>query len=514
MRNILKPLILTLIILTPLSKAFSIVGEDDRFYVYNTKWSDLFSGIVKISHYSQVSHSNQPPGCSGFLLEGDVIVTAAHCLSSEPNSIINEDRSINLKKLKKIKVNFGDAHYISGQKLLDKRSKNYSIKEVFLGANWNDCSQGAAMEDLFKDDFAFIKLNEEIPKKYKRFKMLKDINLNEYKILDHKFQKGLSVSTVGYHGDNSKTLWQRLAHVGCRMREARKYKNVWFLYTDCDAIYGASGSPFFKILKHKETKAIELGVLSLLIRGRSIGKNREIKYQTELYIDEHPKYHLSRKKTYRKFKEFEETLSGNPQYNLKSKTGTFSEALSLNNHLLFTKTLARFRNDSSQWNNKTLPPTTTYDVLKKEFVVKKVESLTKMSDVRDYLDFLNKNNFFKLEGCEGSVEKPLFVYFKYYLEIYLTDMYDKKKDVLTDKEKQDFEYIQNTYLTLFNKWIKPPTSNQRKSLSYKNIMTAYGISFLKENGIFKHQSAVNFPLTDAKKNKKHSDRLWDSYFNK
>ena len=428
-------------------RALATVGEDDRFYVHNSKWSHLLSGSVQV--ITGLS------ACSGFLIEGDIIVTGSHCLSHNP-SVLNEDGSLNVRQLKKVRVYFNDAHFIySLIDLLDTRLISYSVKDVFLAANLNDCKKETLGSDFFKNDFAFIKLNKEIPKKYKRFKMLKDINLKNYEILDQKFQKGLSVSTVGFHGDNNKTSLQRLAHIGCKMRDIKKYKGNWFFQTDCDMASGASGSPLFKILKNKKTGEIELGVLGILIAESSSFK----KPRTE-EIEGH-------------------SLAISPQYHSypyaldKNYSGQYSLALSLTNHLLFNKILQKFKKDPSQLREHKVLPLKEHNLLSIHFLAKTLESLN-TKQLKGYLNFLKKEKLLRLSTCYGS---SVFTNLSILKEIDF--LKNKKQDILE-------QFIKNTNIEIKEK-AKKYLNNKKKTLSYKNVMKAYDISVLKEDT--SHQNA-------------------------
>ena len=487
----LSLLLLTTIKSDSLGRTLATVGEDDRFYVHNSKWSDYLSGVVQLSHSGIL-------GCTGFLIEGDVIVTAAHCLSDYHNSVLNEDRSINLKKFEKIEVFFGDAYFTSKEQFFNNRSKAYFVKDIFLGADRISCDRGAKIDDFVKDDFAFIKLTKPIPKKYKRFKMLNDINLNEYKILDQTFKKGLSVSTVGYHADNRKTRTQRLAHIGCRIRDAKKYKNVWSFYTDCDTKSGASGSPFFKTLKHKKTGDIELLVLGLLNkRIRSIDEGRYVKYKTKIHTDKRLKYSpFIPKKIYKKTEE-SETLSGNPKYHFSSDRAQYSEALSLNSHTLFNKILKDFKKDSSYLRDYKIPSLKKYDTLNKKFLKEKIKSLDTL-ELKDYLGSLQKEELLAA-SCDGL---PVIVHLKHY----------SKSDFLKNEKKEILkQFFQNFYPQLFKKW-KDRFNKKRKSLTYENRMKAYDVSFLKKDGSFENPDQLEFPLTSLTEDKEKSDKLWQAYF--
>lgn len=265
----------------------AIVGEDDRFYIHGTKWESLFSGILNFDN-----------SCTGFLLEGDIVVTAGHCLNSR---IIKDDLELDEKELEKVVIFFGDS-FIKEDGTLNKIKREFSFYLSIISRDFDKAkehmdarydtsqlSERYAVEDVFSDfdsdrfcnspdkslsfarDFAFVKLKKEVPKHIKRFKVLGEMNLSEYDILDPKFQKGLGVSTVGYAADNKKTQRLRQAHLGCRIRDVIQADEGEYIYqTDCDSFFGQSGSPIFKILRHKKTGKIELGVLGVLSRGSFI----------------------------------------------------------------------------------------------------------------------------------------------------------------------------------------------------------------------------------------------------
>ena len=470
-----------------IKRTLAAVGEDDRFYVRDSKWSELFNGVINIDKLSGTLFENKPfylaGTCTGFLLEGDVIVTAAHCLGSGFGAdYLNEDASINYKNLKRMRVFFGDARFYDEQ-AFNERSKPYTAKDVFVAANHKTCDKGVSFKDFFKDDFAFIKLNEPIPKKYKRFKLLKDINLNEYKILDKKFQKGLSVSTVGYPGDGRGR--QRLAHIGCRIRDERQYKGTWNFYTDCDTTGGASGSPFFKILRHKKTGEIELGVLGFLTSAVNlINRDREPEYDDN---DEEIGYHLGIGSQYHQI-----------SYDLKEDIGHNSRALSLNNHLFFNEILEGFKKDSSQWRSRKIPPVKMYDLLKESFLEKKLKSLNE-KELKFFLNDLREKKLLKLIGCHG---RSVFGYLQ---DVDKSDLLKNEKKEILKKFVKDIDIeIKRKRKKLLNK--------TKKTLSYKNINKAYGLSLLEKNGDFKDLFKMRLPLENLEEDKKLSDKMWREYF--
>ena len=469
--------------------AWATTGEDDRFYVRNSKWTKLLNGVVSITD------KKNDGVCSGFLLEGDVIITAAHCLSDK-DGYLKENGAVNFEKLKKLKVYFKDSNFISeGRAIFRERSKAYSIKDIFVGANYEDCKKGVLHSDFSKDDFAFIKLNEIVPKKYKRFKMLKDIDLNQYEILDQKHQKGLSISTAGYHGDIESI--ERLAHIGCRVRDSRQHEGVWFFHTDCDTFSGASGSPAFKILRHKRTGKVELVVLGVFIsslsvqidkdkvgsidhRFKTVGRDRR-RYNKPgvrnlLYLASQPQYHFYSDK-------------------LRGDMGQYSRVLSLNNHLFFNEMLEGFKKDSSQWRNYKVPFITKHDRLRPGFFEKKIKPLTGKKLMR-YLQALRITKNLSNTTCAGSILQQL---------VDLREsghLKNKQREILREFfEEMDLEFRENTIKIL---------NSRRKSLSYKNIMEAYGVSFLEEDGEF--NTKVETPLENPRRDKRNSDRLWYYYF--
>lgn len=286
----MKTLIFTLITLS-FSLLFisfpsrAIVGEDDRFYVHSTKWDSLFRGVFQIS-------KSKKGGCTGFLLEGDIAVTASHCW----RGIVNENMEMDHGELSKYKVYFGDsvlkntgllkriffyrddhellknhdelsspdrAKYIESLYDHSTRSKGYSIKDIYAGHSVSACRYMTNPSSFQMRDFSFFTLKEPIPKTVKRFKLLGEMNLEDYDILDPSSKKGLYVSFVSYTGETGNTSRQRLAHIGCRIRDIKQKDGGAVYMTDCDNYKGGSGGPLFKILKHKKTGKIELGALGV-----------------------------------------------------------------------------------------------------------------------------------------------------------------------------------------------------------------------------------------------------------
>ena len=510
MKKVSKPLVLSLaFILIVLSlfllnksknnfikRSVATVGEDNRFRVRDSKWADLFNGVVFINH-------GVFGGCTGFLLEGDIIVTAGHCFSSKINSYLNKDASINYEKLKRVQVYLDDvklSDLFKEENDLNGRPKPYSIKDVFIGANSEDCEKGAKSKDFFKDDFAFIKLNEPIPKKHKRFKLLKDINFKDYKFLDKKVQKGLSISIVGFPADIRNS--ERLAHVGCKVRSLKQYKKVWSLFTDCDTEHGSSGSPAFRILENKKTKEIELGILGVLTSGiGEFGKRRSV-------IDKDKNLY---------------ELSGRSQYHLypsslERDSGQYSRVLSLNNHLFFNETLKGFKENPSQWRNRKVPLLKKYNYLKEDYLKTKIKSYD-IKKLKEFLNFLENQKIFDVHSCGYSAF------------IHLSNM--GKSDNLKEEKKEILNNFVEKIEIQEREEAKKLLNKRKKHLSYKNIMKAYGVSFIKENGEFKKQAVVDktyensylfnsddfekedqiiFPLEDLEKDKEQSDKLWHDYF--
>ena len=492
MKKISKPLIFSLVFTLIVLSVFLLnkpkktsvkrniaatVGEDDRFYVRNSKWAELFSGSVKIN-FTGLLGGLIPfdTHCSGSLIEGDIIVTASHCLGT----VLNEDEFIDLEELASMKIYFDDAN-LNDSTITAPDKMAYSVKDIFSGANYGGCTEETLRLDFVKDDFAFIKLNEPIPKKYKRFKMLKDINLNEYEILGEKFQKGLSVSTVGYPGDAKEE--QKLAHIGCRIRDSKQHKGVWLLQTDCDISGGASGSSLFKILKHKKTGEIELGVLGVLSTSKiSFLKSRG-------FVDD-----------------FNYSLGAGAQYHLDSypvHEGQYSMWVSLNSHSLFNKTLQKFKKDSSQWRTYKAPPLKKHNVLDINFLKKKLKSLNE-EQLKNYLKSLKKEKLLKLENCIDSSTLVHLVNLKE-----LSFLENKKQKILE-------QFVENIKIEIKGK-AKKYFNNRRKSLSYKNTMKAYGVSLLEEDDLsspsrFKKYFEIETPYEDPIKNKEQSDKKWNDYF--
>ena len=437
--------------------------------------ANLFNGVVSITDEKFYG------GCSGFLLEGDIIVTAGHCLSGDDFNSLHKDASIDYEKLKTLKVYFGDARFdlVNDIAFFNERSKPYSIKDVFLGSNEKDCQKGVKVGDSLKDDFAFIKLNEPIPKKYKRFKLLKDINFKDYKFLDQKFQKGLSISTVGYPGDIIGT--EKLAHVGCKVRSSIQYKGTWSLNTDCDVEGGQSGSPAFRILENKKTKEIELGILGIFIAGAKKGGRSRHFTSLEKYIN---------------------NLASRPQYHfyssdLEKDLGQYSLALSLNNHLFFNEILEGFKKDSSQWRNRKVPFLKKYNYLKEDYLKTKIKSYD-IKKLKEFLNFLEKHKISRILTCDNSLTSSLLNIAE------LDDLKEEKKEILNNfVEKIEIQEREGA---------KKLLNKRKKHLSYKNIMKAYGVSLLKENGEPKEKDDIESPLEDLEKDKEQSDKLWHDYF--
>ena len=262
--------------------SWAVVGEDDRFYVRGTKWDSLFRGVL------QIENTDSTGGCTGFLLEGDIVVTASHCWLN----VVDNDMKFDRKKLSKYKVYFGDSFLkdegffkkifsfkddgelsyrrdmsADEKKEIEKsynhstRSKGYSIKDIYVEHSLWCYNKDSLLFQM--RDFSFFTLKEPIPKNIKRFKLLGEMNLEEYDILDPSSQKGLSVSSVGYSDDTANTRRQRLAHVGCRIRDIKQKDGDSLYMTDCDSYKGHSGGPLFKILKHKKTGKVELGAIGV-----------------------------------------------------------------------------------------------------------------------------------------------------------------------------------------------------------------------------------------------------------
>ena len=458
--------------------AWATVGEDDRFYVRNSKWTNLFNGVVFITN----EEFDEYGGCSGFLLEGDIIVTAGHCLSGDDLNSVKEDGSIDFKKVKNLRVYFGDARFIFFRQktAFNERSKPYTAKDIFVGANLNDRNKGAISHDFFKDDFAFIKLNEPIPKKYKRFKLLKDIDLHQYKILDEKFQKGLNVSTVGYPGDVIGT--ERLAHVGCRIRASKQYKGTWSFFTDCDVEKGQSGSPMFRILEHKRTREVELAVLGIFTSVFGyFGTERDYDYNNEdlKYLAGRSQYHVY-------------------TADLERESGQYSVALSLNNHLFFNEILEGFKKDSSRWRNRKIPALKKYNYLNRDYLKTKINSYN-AKELNKFLTLLENHNLLRYRGGEGSV-------------IALLSSITRRLDNLPyNKEKVINNFVERIKDRAITE-AKILLNKRRKRLSYENLHKVYGVSLLKENGKPKEYDELEFPLENPRKDKRLSDKWWIYYF--
>ena len=432
--------------------ALAVVGEDDRFYVHNSKWSELFSGVVSL------------PRCTGFLLEGDVIATAAHCLSGDESSLIKEDGSIDFERVKKMRIQFGDFESQS----FDTRSKVYTVKDIFLGTNLNQCSS-VLVEDLSINDFAFIKLNEDIPNDIKRFKLLKNLDLKEYDIVDSSQSRGLSVSTVGYHGDNDKTEGQRLAHVACRIRDMKNHKGISLFYTDCDITVGASGSPLFKILKHKKTGEIALGLLGVLsTQGKTSSNREQNKGQTDYHMGFGPNYRLSK-------------FCGN----------NFSTFVSVNNHSLFLDTLEDFKMDSSQFRFRKINSVQKHERLNEEFLINKINA---QGDA-EFKDFLDKSDYDVLLQHRSCQYNSLAL------------LYSLRNNKKIKKQKR---IIIKNFIDIYKKtYDKSCESRKRvKQFSEKNLQTVYG----KNHFELIDNDLKDVPIEDSNKDKELSDRLWHDYF--
>ena len=452
------------------------MGEDDRFYVHNSKWSELFNGVVAISQRKSSFE------CTGFVLEGDVIVTAAHCLGQ----YLDKEGFIDFKKVEKMKVYFDDTGFSLKKRFhMHKRArKPYSVKDIFVEASLKDCEKGSKQNDFDKNEFGFIKLKEPIPKDIKRFNLFKDINLKEYDILDSPL-RGMTVSTVGYHTDAFGI--EKLAHIGCAVRDSKQYEGVWFFYTDCDTVKGASGSPVFKILKNKKTKEIKLGILGVSISGIInffYGKDRH--YTLGAYNEEDLFYLSARPQYYFEFNELEE------------KRGQYNQTLSLNNHKLFNKKLQSFIKNSSQWRSYRTPLLKKYDFLKKEAFENKLKSLNK-EKLRKYLYSLKDKDLLKSQTCNESVINRLSWY------QHSDFLKGEKQEILSD-------FVDEVILENYRKK-KYLRSKKRRSLSYKSLRRAYGISFLNEDGTDKDKEDFEgFLVEDRKKDKEFSDKLWQAYF--
>ena len=429
--------------------ALAVVGEDDRFYVHNSKWSELFSGVVKL------------PGCTGFLLEGDVIATAAHCLSGDESSLIKEDGAIDFERVKKMRIQFGDFESQS----FDTRSKIYTVKDVFLGTNFNQCPSVLG-KDLTINDFAFIKLNEDIPNNIKRFKLLKNLDLKEYDILDNNQSRGLSVSTVGYPGDNDKTQSQRSAHVACRLRDMKNHKEVSLLYTDCDITRGASGSPLFKILKHKKTGEIALGLLGVL--------NKEFKSSTgRAHNEAQTSYHMG----------------FGFQYRLSNFCSNHSSTfVSVNNHSLFLDTLEDFIKDSSQFRFRKTQPVKKHEWLDEDLLLSKINTHGD-AEFKDLLDRSGYDMFLQYRSCQYNSLALL----------------NSLKKLNNEKETIVANFI-DRYKNTYDKSCE--SEKRIKQFSEKNIKTVYGKNYydLHKNDL------KDVPIEDSNEDKELSDRLWHDYF--
>ena len=319
------------------SKSFAVIGQDDRFYIKDTKWSELLNGIVKVGE-----------SCTGFVIEGDLVITAAHCIESiekeRSNRLLGDyltQRQIDPEKIKDIKFYFGD----SDVSLKDKRT-SYEAQYAFLGYSVND-STIFSDEHVRTNDFAIFKTKKPIPKHIKRFKLLSDIDLKNYHTLSSDpTSSHPQVSVAGFAGNTDKTFYRRLAHIGCHMRDFLQFRNNWIVFTDCDASAGQSGSPLFMILKHKETKKIELGVLG-------IASNIENKITRRQFDEEKQKDKLARGKAnyYTTFSlnySFSPTC-GEDEYSANSIFTLIS------NQKVFIKKVEEFRKDPSLFTNSKIP---------------------------------------------------------------------------------------------------------------------------------------------------------------
>ena len=192
------------------------------------------------------------------------------------------------------------------------------------------------------------------------------------------------------------------------MRDLRQHKGVWFFFTDCDTFRGASGSPAFKILRHKKTNEVELGVLGVVTssssvqigkdkmglidhRFKTVGRDRK-RYNKPgvgnlLYLASQPQYHFYSDK-------------------LRGDVGQFSRVLSLNNHPLFNKVFKTFKKDSSQWRNHKVPFLKKHNRLKSGFFEKKIKPLTGKK-LRRYLQALRITKNLSNTTCEGSILRQL-----------------------------------------------------------------------------------------------------------
>lgn len=237
-------------------ETLAVVGEDDRFYTKDTRWESLFNGVFLIKELEG------DRSCTAFLMEGDILITNAHCVSS----LIGKGLRVDPQRFKDYTISSDGTFFQKGIFPFNfSLSQTHLIEDIFIGTDTKGCKQTDAFQ-LVSRDFAFIKLKQAIPHHIKRFKLLKKMDLENYEILGESPQRGWEVSTVGHAGDAKE---KKMAHIGCRIRDAINSNGSFIYLTDCDAFDGQSGSPLFKILRHKNTGKVELGVLGVVEGGSS-----------------------------------------------------------------------------------------------------------------------------------------------------------------------------------------------------------------------------------------------------
>lgn len=493
-------LTLSLILIALPSRA--VVGEDDRFYIHDTKWGDLFSGVIqweftiKDSFFSKTVYL--PAQCTGFVLEGDIVVSNAHCfhLTTIPTKGLGWIGSARLGDVLFTGEGLWDklkAYYylISGgwggyRNLHDhsRRSKAYAAKNVYIGTNFKDCS-GIPGSEMAEKDFAFFTLAKPIPKEVKRFKLLKDMNLEEYEILGKEAERGLRVSTVGY-GIDSMSGEQRMAHLGCRIRETYKGEESVSFLTDCDVFSGQSGSPLFKILRHKRTGKIEFGVIGIM-------------QASSAYSSVERDFPLFRKG---------HELGYGPKYDTTS-LGSYSAAIHFNEDMY--EKLNEFRKDPSSFAGQEVPRFEDRDI-PTVFNRKIADIIRRSSSKEDFEKLLEKNvyDFFEYKiTCtneEHSITDILKeiqdneVVFGDEFSVNLNDnpekaqIFDEFISDVSDFEEivEEGEEIKRDYLL-------------RRALSPEAKKIVYGQNV-------RDDFFVSPPLDSKERNKKKAKRMWDLYF--
>lgn len=167
------------------TKPKSIIGIDERTKVTNL-FSPPYSAIGQIGDF-----------CTGSLIDSNIVITAAHCVSD----IFNPNLYFSLSK------NGMDAPY---------GRSNWS--KIIIPSAYKDYSEKGA-------DFAFIFLTDPIPKEQFYFNLTKH------------FDPLIPITISGYPQDKNNQMWK--SHGLAKNDETR-------LYYPCDTLGGMSGAPIIQ----------------------------------------------------------------------------------------------------------------------------------------------------------------------------------------------------------------------------------------------------------------------------